>query len=823
MGIKGFVKRILTEKEDKRYERRLRDRQVTYGEWAAALEAGAENGEIDLREPKRCGSALQGKASRGGGAAQGGSGPEGGARGGSGPEGAVQGGSGPEDAAQGGLKDGAKSRCEDGSKGVDFAVICGGRGTFSAGMLSFVRSFFRGHPEALLLYGDEDVWERAGKGAAADPGCRKLPWFKPDWSPDLLDSFFYFGSVVILRKGLFWRASGEGGRQGEGMPPEPFDFLESWEPERWDFRADLKSEESDFGTKRGSGKSAFEADREAEESAPGKNKETAELDSGQEPEPEEGRMQGIAFYKVRDWDAYERWVHSCVRLAGGYERGRESIGHVPKILFHCESREAQERYMQRSSFPAEREEARLRDFRDSRRLRGAGENKASDCAAGMVSIVIPSKDQPEILESCLKGCIMAAGGGKDSLPFEIIVVDNGSSGENQEKIRELLDRVTPRCPRVFYLYQQQEFNFSRMCNLGAEQARGDFLLFLNDDVELSQPGCLERMAALACREYTGAVGLKLYYPDSRRIQHAGITNLPMGPVHKLQFLEDDRAYYYGANRGLRNVLAVTAACFMVEKRKYLEAGGFAEELRVAFNDVDFCFRLYELGYHNVCVNDRYAYHHESLSRGGDESPEKLERLLGERERLYKRHPTLEGADPYYSPFLNREGLDTGIRPAYLTAGNRVQRIRGPFRNLNLSGYRQDGCLMVRVEDCRNRRLLGYGVVLGDDNACYGRELLFRRVKKGNPEDGGRGSYGERDFCPADGSEGDRVYAVEIRGQYRPDLEANMADQVNVGLGGFDVEIGQEAVPEGRYQVGLATRNRVTGLRLVNWSGRCVEL
>lgn len=756
MGIKGFVKRILTEKEDKRYERRLRDRRVTYGEWAAALEAGAEKGESDLRKPKGLGSVLQGKASRG----------EGGAQGGSGPEDVAQGGSVPEGAAQGGLKDGVKSRYEDGQKEADYAVIYGGRGNFSADMLSFVRSFFREHPGALLLYGDEDVWERAGKGAAADPDCRKLPWFKPDWSPDLLDSFFYFGSVVILRKELFWHASGEDGRQGEGMLPEPCDFLESWEPE-------------------------------------------------------EGRMQGIAFYKVRDWDAYERWVHSCVRLAGGYERGCESIGHAPKILFHCESREAQERYMQRSSFAAEGEETRLWDFRS--RLWGAGDEKASDHAAGMLSIVIPTKDQPEILDSCLKGCILAAGGGKEGLPFEIIVVDNGSSEENQKKIRELLDRVTPRCRRAFYLYQPQEFNFSRMCNLGAEQARGDFLLFLNDDVELNQPGCLERMAALACREYTGAVGLKLYYPDSCRIQHTGITNLPMGPVHKLQFLEDDKVYYYGANRGLRNVLAVTAACLMVEKGKYLEAGGFAEELRVAFNDVDFCFRLYELGYHNVCVNDRYAYHHESLSRGGDESPEKLERLLGERERLYKRHPALEGVDPYYSPFLNSEGLDTGIRPAYLTAGNRVQRGRGSFRNLNLSGYRQDGCLMIRVEDCRNRRLLGYGVVLGDDNACYSRELLFRKVKKGNPEDGGWGSYGERDACPAGGPDGDVAYAMEIRGQYRPDLEANMADQVNVGLGGFDVEIGQEAVPEGRYQVGMAARNRVTGLRLVNWSGRCVEL
>lgn len=270
---------------------------------------------------------------------------------------------------------------------------------------------------------------------------------------------------------------------------------------------------------------------------------------------------------------------------------------------------------------------------------------------------------------------------------------------------------------------------------------------------------------------------------------------------------------------------------MVERKKYLEAGGMAEELRVAFNDVDFCFRLYELGYHNVCVNDSYGYHHESLSRGGDDSPEKLERLLGEREVLYERHPALEGKDPYYSRYLNHEGLDTGIRPAFLTAANRVQKVSEKLisqkkvsegkasekaGDLSLEKYRRDDCLMVRVEDCRGRRILGYGVVLGDDNACYSRELLLA---------GAGGETGAEDSIGTKPSQaGPRtVYALKLGGQYRPDLEKNMADQIHVALGGFDVEIGQDAVPGGRYRLGMAVRNRVTGLRLANWSNRYVEL
>ena len=275
----------------------------------------------------------------------------------------------------------------------------------------------------------------------------------------------------------------------------------------------------------------------------------------------------------------------------------------------------------------------------------------------------------------------------------------------------------------------------------------------------------------------------------------------------MQYLKDSTCYYYGANRGNRNVLAVTAACLMVDRNKFEEVSGFSSELRVAFNDVDFCYSLYEKGYANVCVNSKFAYHHESLSRGADEAVEKLERLIAERDKLYDRHPNLVGVDPYYSVHFNRDGLDTRIRPGYETSQNAVQSIKESLPVLKQQGHRFDACLMVRVEDFRDTHAVGYGVVLGDNNACYEKKLLFGCVND---------KTAECDWY-------EPVYAISLQGQYRPDLEENMPDQVNVALSGFDVEIAKGVLASGTYRIGMSARNRVSGLKLVNWTNRYVDI
>ena len=405
-----------------------------------------------------------------------------------------------------------------------------------------------------------------------------------------------------------------------------------------------------------------------------------------------------------------------------------------------------------------------------------------------VSIIIPSRDHPGLLEKCIRSIQRTVG----ELSYEILVIDNGSEEENRWKLEELAKELSFR-----YLYRPMPFHFARMCNIGAGEAKGKQVLFLNDDIDCFSPGWLECMWELGSREHVGAVGSKLLYPDGVRIQHAGITNLPIGPVHKLQFLQDNKSYYDGYNRGVRNVLAVTGACLLVRRELYLACGGMSEELAVAFNDVELCFKLYEMGYVQVIQQDFPLYHHESFSRGDDESTEKWKRLMREREILYRLHPKLEGVDPFYSIHLNRRGLDNRILPAYRTGKQEKEYIgnRSVKKGIPRSA-REDSCLLLSVEICREGELCGYGVVAGSDNAIFRKELLLRKT-----------------------AEEEIVYRIPFRGQYRSDLEENMPDQTCVGLSGFWVDLAAAGVPGGRYQVGMYAGDLTGRTGIYRFSGR----
>lgn len=496
--------------------------------------------------------------------------------------------------------------------------------------------------------------------------------------------------------------------------------------------------------------------------------------------------------------SFEEWIYQCVQMAGGFEKGSKAIGHISEVLFHNDTLDGMMKYVDEG-------------IEESANV-SAGDMLMQTDTCPRLSIVIPTKDHPAVLETCIQSIVANC----EELFYEVIVVDNGSNDENKALIETLLESSSAPEHPMYYIHHPMEFHFSKMCNLGARAAKGEVLLFLNDDVELCQESGIKQMLENAQCAYTGAVGMKLYYPNSKRIQHAGIVNLPMGPVHKLQFMEDEREYYFDSNRCPKNVVAVTAACLMIEKAKFFEAGEFPMDLRVAFNDVSLCFRLFELGYHNVCRNDLCAYHHESLSRGDDESAEKLERLMQEREVLYQKHPCLQGYDPYYSVHFSREGLDTRIRPGYETCKNNTQKVKQDLTNASLEGAREDQCLLVRVESFIDNNLQGYSVVLGDNNACYDMFVLFQ------DEEG-------------------RAYQLPIEGQYRPDLVENMPDQVNVGLCGFHIDLaemsakeqnngvvtsglsGPNGLSKGHYRVGALARNRVGSLALCNWSNRYIDI
>ena len=478
--------------------------------------------------------------------------------------------------------------------------------------------------------------------------------------------------------------------------------------------------------------------------------------------------------------AEEKSRDGLLKAAGGFTKGCQSIAHINGILFHRKTDWFTGET--NSSMTREKTAGGQTDCRDAKKQ-------------GMpyISVIIPSKDNAVVLKKCLDTLKKTAA----DISYEVLLVDNGSG----EAVKKKIEEMTADAPDILYIYEPMEFNFSKMCNLGAERAEGSLLLFLNDDIEATHTGWLSDMAKLAERPHVGAVGCKLLYPDTDKIQHAGITNLPMGPVHKLQFLRDNKCYYDNRNRGIRNVSAVTAACLMVRREVFEEAGGFCESMQVAFNDVDFCFTLLEKGYYNAVCNHIHLLHHESMSRGADESEEKLKRLHRERTMLYDRHPGLNGKDPFYHDWLNRTGLDTRIQPAYRSGREiaDVQAAKEVAKESNeayvLKNARKDRCLLVRIEAADASHISGYGVVLGSDNACFNGKLLLERK-------------GRR---PA-------VYELDFTEQYRQDLQENMPDQKNVALCGFHVNIA-EPLPEGEYRIGMLATDKISGSSLMNYSNR----
>lgn len=277
----------------------------------------------------------------------------------------------------------------------------------------------------------------------------------------------------------------------------------------------------------------------------------------------------------------------------------------------------------------------------------------------LVSIIIPTKDHPELLKQCVES-IVAETTYKN---FELVVVDNGSSEENKNKNAEILENSTA----VFmYVYKPMEFNFSAMCNTGASKANGEYLLFLNDDIEIPKDETgydwLSVLTGQATRSWTGAVGAKLLFPDKKTYQHLGMINLiEYGFDHiygRFPIGTDINEY---RDVAMYNYLAVTGACLMVSKEKFLSLGGFNLEFAVTYNDVDLCLRLLENGWYSVVRNDVVLIHHESVSRGeATKDEEALNQNLSEKRKLINLHPWVAGFDPYYSRFYSSEALDCSV-------------------------------------------------------------------------------------------------------------------------------------------------------------------
>jgi O-antigen biosynthesis protein len=417
------------------------------------------------------------------------------------------------------------------------------------------------HPEADMIYSDEDKWDEQEK--------RMNPFFKPDWCPDSFLTRMYTCHLGVYRRALVEQVGG--------------------------FR--------------------------------------------------------VGYEGSQDYDLVLRVTEQT-----------QNIFHLPKILYHWRINAASV-----ASSPDAKPyayEAAVKAIADALDRRGEGGRVLTNPRypgtytiryaipkPQLVSIIIPTRDLGSVLDRCLESIFA-----KSTYPnYEIILIDNGS--EEPETLA-LIKAWKRREGDRFKSYRLDvPFNFSTINNYAVAQAKGEYLLFLNNDTEVIEPDWIEAMVEQAQRESIGAVGALLLYPDET-IQHAGVV-LGIGGIggHSHKHFPATHPGYFNQVLLTSNYSAVTAACLMCRREVFEAIGGFDEQLSVAFNDVDLCLKMQEKGYQNIYLPHVKLYHHESKSRGYEDTPEKIRRFEKETAVMKRKWNQLLQQDPCYNPNLTKERED----------------------------------------------------------------------------------------------------------------------------------------------------------------------
>ena len=373
-----------------------------------------------------------------------------------------------------------------------------------------------------------------------------------------------------------------------------------------------------------------------------------------------------------------------VRVVGGFRKGFEGsqdhdlilrcgerleprqIHHVAKILYHWRAiegstalvREAKDyasaagvravaEHLQRTGREAEAEELPHGHYRVRWPV---------PVDAPQVSILIPTRDRVELL----RGCVQSIRHRTQYPDYEIVIVDNQSV---EPETLDYFDSLRAE-PCIRILPYDAPFNYSAINNLAASRCSGAVLCLLNNDIEVIHPDWLSEMVGQALRPEVGAVGAMLYYPDGT-IQHAGVI-LGIGGVANHAFLGQPAGTPGHGARALvaQDLSAVTGACMVVRREVYEQVGGLDERLQVAFNDIDFCLRVQQAGYRVVWTPFAELRHHESASRGNDDTPDKRERFVNEVELMQQRWGEELLHDPAYNPNLSLQspGFDLAFPP-----------------------------------------------------------------------------------------------------------------------------------------------------------------
>lgn len=348
--------------------------------------------------------------------------------------------------------------------------------------------------------------------------------------------------------------------------------------------------------------------------------------------------------------------------------GADRIVHIPRVLYHRVTRQAN------AADDADGVRA-LQAHLYRQRQRG----QVSLVAQGtyrvayplpdpvpLVEVLVPTRDQRKLLARCVEGLLE-----RTRYPnLRVRIIDNDS---RDKATLELLERLAVQ-PRVTLRNAPGAFNFSRIMNQAARESGADVLCLLNDDVIVLEPDWLEEMVSQALRPGIGAVGAMLHFPDGS-LQHGGVVTGVGGVAGHVHYcLPRDEIASSRELSTVRNYTAVTAACMVVKRDRFMEVGGFDEGLPVCYNDVDFCLRLRELGYFNLWTPFATLAHHESATRGPDDTPVKRARHQREFARMLARWGDRLNRDPAYNPNLSLYGepfelaraprTNDDLRPSY---------------------------------------------------------------------------------------------------------------------------------------------------------------
>lgn len=439
----------------------------------------------------------------------------------------------------------------------DYIVLLDHDDTLAAHALYANALAIQRQPRAQLIYSDEDKLD--------ENGDRCDPFFKPDWSPDLLYSQNYIAHLGVYSKKLIDRVGG--------------------------FRS--------------------------------------------------------GFDGSQDYDLVLRCMAAISRQA--------EIVHIPLVLYHWRiSTNSTASGHDQKNYASEAARKGLLQHFDAH----YPNTKVSITAPGvyrhhwplpdpqpLVSLVIPTRDGHDHLKICIESILEKT----TYHSYEILLIDNQTTCAQTLRLMAQLPEVSRG--RVKILPYDKAFNYSAINNHAASCAQGSLIGLVNNDIEVINGDWLSEMVSHAIRPEIGCVGAKLYYPDGT-LQHCGVV-LGIGGVagHSHKYFPGASSGYFSRLRTVHNVSAVTGAALLVRKETFDRVGGLDEKLEIAFNDVDFCLRIGQLGLRNLWTPYAELYHHESKTRGVEDTPEKRARFMREVQYMVTRWAGALANDPYYSPNL----------------------------------------------------------------------------------------------------------------------------------------------------------------------------